>query len=98
MDAEELCRAALVAFDLIEYAAHMVALELLERHPALELRRAVARAAQLLGQIMTVNHVGLGENRGTLDGVLELAHVARPAIIDDQPHRAFRETHRGSRQ
>jgi hypothetical protein len=55
IDSERLCRAGHVALDLVEHAAHALALGHLEPHPGLKAGSVTARTVHLLGQVVTVN-------------------------------------------
>src|SRR5271157_4523729 len=45
-----------------------------------------------------MDYVGLGQDRGALDRVLQLADIARPGIAHQQAHRALRKAHPGATQ
>src|SRR6266851_6404239 len=99
MDPEDLCRPHLVALDLVQHAPHVVALQFLERHwSGLADYVRKGSAMELLGQVMRVDDIGLGQDSGALDGIFEFADIAGPWIIDKQTHRALRNAHRGPSQ
>ncbi|MBI3758251.1 MAG: hypothetical protein HY269_00655 [Deltaproteobacteria bacterium] len=83
-------RLDLVATDLIEDAPHVLALELLERHSGrIGGCNWNTRVVQLLGQVVSVDNVGLGENRGALDRIFKFANIAGPSVADHHAHRTL---------
>src|SRR5713101_5926414 len=88
MDPEDLCRPHLVALDLVQHAPQVVARQFLERHRS-GLADYVRKcsAMELLGQVMRVDDIGFGQDSGALDGIFELADIARPLEkrIADRP-------------
>src|SRR6185312_8022547 len=91
--AERARRVGDVAGEAVERALDEVALGLFDRE-AVEVRAAVAargRAAAAEEQIAGVHHVAVTEQERALDDVLELAHVARPRMLEERPERVGRE-------
>src|SRR5579885_1316079 len=97
VDPQRLRRARLVSIDPFQDALDVLALEFLEGQAvAVDIRdRGGGRRPQLVGQVVRVDDVGFSEDCGALDGVLELAHVAGPRVVQQQAYRAFRKSHPG---
>ena len=51
----------------------------------------VERVADALREVAHLEQVRLGEHHGPLDGVLELAHVARPRVLEQELARLGRD-------
>ena len=90
-------RLHLVALHALEHALDVLALEFLQGHSgALDVHHRGGRSvAQLVGQIVRMDHVGFGQNRRALDRVFKLAHVAGPGIVDHHAQRALGKSHPG---
>ena len=46
-------------------------------------------AADRLGQVIKLDLAARGNNNRSLDGILQLADIARPVVIDQRPHCFF---------
>src|SRR6266481_1326019 len=103
-DAEELRGEVLVALGLAQRLPDHAQLDLLHRGPQRDRERASfqwrgeagrsgrARAPQRFGEIVEVDLRSPREDHGALDGVLQLAHVARPGIPFEGGERRAGET------
>src|SRR5690606_22456621 len=96
-DAEELRDARLVPVRLAQRAQEVLALELalrrlerLERarHHAAALLAAAHPAAHLLREVLEIDVAAARQNQRVADGVLQLAHVAREAVVRQRGPRA----------
>src|ERR1700761_2149617 len=75
-DAEQLGGLAAIAADVLERGQDRVVLEVCERADPGRLRRRRGRLVE--PDVRCVDHVAVGEDRGALERVRELAHVAAP--------------------
>src|SRR5262249_35104113 len=72
----------------------------LEQSPMVSRLRRIRRRNRLkycLGQILGTDEFRFSENNRVLNRILELAHVARPTVIEQAGLRSFRQTAHGSR-
>src|SRR5690348_7959868 len=89
-DAQEPRGHALVAAGVAERLLEHPPLDLLQRRPDGDDHVACRSARTLadgLRQVPDVQHVAAGEHHRALDGVLQLAHVARPGVVLERGER-----------
>src|SRR5689334_14102683 len=88
-DPEDLCRFALVAFDLLHDLEDVRALHGFQRsggrrRPIVCWAAPLRYLGELRRQIVRIDRLAGRENDHSLDEVLQLAHIARPGVPEQQ--------------